>query len=189
MSLAETAPPLTAPFFLLGLRSLHAMDARLERILTVFRSLFISRFDGYDPEVFLPILCALAEHCQLNEYVYGCTNEEQGMVDALQTRLDLSAKTDVSMETRIALIACYTDLMLLECADLIEDAGAGSQNEVFRRLVRNTFPSPRRPGPVRRPFLRFRLHKAARSMPFRQPWRNSMKKTHTPAGVTLTCPF
>ncbi len=78
LDLAEIASPLTAPFFLLGLRSLHAMDSRLERILTLFRRLFISRFDDYDLKVFLPFLCALAEHCYLNEYVYGCTKEEQG---------------------------------------------------------------------------------------------------------------
>ena len=105
LDLAEIARPLTAPFFLLGLRSLHAIDSRLERILTLFRRLFISRFDDYDLKVFLPFLCALAEHCYLNEYVYGCTKEEQGMVDSLETGLDISAETNVNMESRIALLA------------------------------------------------------------------------------------
>ena len=136
------AEPLTNPFLLLGLKSLHAMDARYERLLTFFRHFFISRLGDYDSELFLPFLCALAEHCNLNEYVYSCTKQEQLMAEALEGELDLSAKVDVSAMTRIALISCYKDLMQLDYADNIAEASVGSQNDAFKLLIKNTISIP-----------------------------------------------
>ncbi len=46
------------------------------------------------------------------------------------------------METRIALLACYRDLMRLDCVDLIEGTSAGSKNEAFMRLVKNMISIP-----------------------------------------------
>jgi len=138
----ELAGPLTDPFLLLGLKSLHATNARYERIMTFFRHFFISRFDDYDAEIFLPFLCALAEHCNLNEYVYCCTKQEQIMADALEGKLDLSAKVDVSAMARIALISCYKDLMQLEGASIIAEASVDSQSDAFMLLIKNTISIP-----------------------------------------------
>jgi 2-polyprenyl-3-methyl-5-hydroxy-6-metoxy-1,4-benzoquinol methylase len=64
------------------------------------------------------------------------------MVEALEPTLDLSADSGANLETRVALIGCYRDLMRLECANLIENAAAASQNEAFVRLVKNTISIP-----------------------------------------------
>jgi len=142
VKIQELAEPLTDPFLLLGLKSLHATNASLERIMTFFRQFFITRFDDYDAELFLPFLCALAEHCNLNEYVYRCTKQEQQMVDALEEKLSLPAKVDVSTMARIALISCYKDLMQLDCADSVAKASAGSENDAFMLLIENSISIP-----------------------------------------------
>ena len=138
----ELEEPLTDQFLLLGLKSLHATNARYECIITFFRHFFISRFDDCDAEIFLPFLCALAEHCNLNEYVYRCTKQEQMMADALEGQLDLSANVDVSAMVKIALISCYKDLMQLDCAGIIAEASADSQSDAFMLLIENTISIP-----------------------------------------------
>ena len=138
----ELAKPLADPYVLLGLKSLHAIDAKFERIMTFFRHFFLSRFDDYDAEPFLPFLCALAEHCNLNEYVYGCTKKELEMADALEAQLDLSAKPDARAMARVALVSCYRDLMQAEYAGDIARASEDSQNDAFKLLVKNTITIP-----------------------------------------------
>jgi 2-polyprenyl-3-methyl-5-hydroxy-6-metoxy-1,4-benzoquinol methylase len=140
----ELAGPLADPFLLLGLKSLHAIDLRFERIMTFFRRFFLSRLDDYDSALFLPFICALAEHCNLNEYVYSCTQEEQTIIDALDGKWDLSAKLDASAMARIALVSCYKDLAQTENADLIEEAGGISQTAAFMHLVESTISNPRK---------------------------------------------
>ena len=142
VNLEELAEPLTDPFLLLGLKSLHPTNASYERIMTFFRHFFISRFDDYDVETFLPFLCALAEHCNLNEYVYRCTKQEQIMADALEGKLELSANVDVSAMSKIALISCYKDLMQLDCASTIAELSADSQSDAFMLLIENTVSIP-----------------------------------------------
>lgn len=139
MALAE---PLTKPFLLLGLKSLHATDVRLERILTFFRHFFLSRIGDYDSESFLPFLCALAEHCNLNEHVYSRTKEEQRLADALEASLDLAAGVDMDSMAGITLISCYKDLMQLDCAGDITRASTGLPHGVFKNLIRNTISIP-----------------------------------------------
>ncbi len=142
VSINELAEPLTDSFFLLGLKSLHAIDARYERMLTFFRHYFLAHFGDYDPELFLPFLCALAEHCNLIEYAYYCTEQEQEMVEALEGGLDLSANVDLGAMARIALVSCYEDLMQLDNAGHIAEASAASQNDAFALLIHNTVSIP-----------------------------------------------
>ncbi|MDH3902731.1 MAG: methyltransferase domain-containing protein [Xanthomonadales bacterium] len=138
----ELEEPLAEPFFLLGLKSLQAVDAKYERIITFFRHYFISRIDDYDSEKFLPFLCALAEHCNLNEFVYSCTRQEQEMAVALEGELDLMANVDADTMARIALIACYKDLVQLDYAGKLAESGANSQNSAFAGLIKNTISIP-----------------------------------------------
>ncbi len=142
VNIKELAGLLTDPFLLLGLKSLQAMDAKYERIMTFFRYYFIAHFDDYDAELFLPFLCALAEHCNLNEHVYSCTREELKMVDALEGKLDFSTIADAGAMATIALISCYKDLMQLDYADQIAAASADSQNDAFMLLIKNTISIP-----------------------------------------------
>ena len=149
LSLKELAVPLSDPFLLPGLRSLHATDEKFERIMTFFRHYFLSRLGDYDSEVFLPFLCALGEHCNLNEFVYGCTDEEMALVEALEEELELPAEIDANVMTGIALISCYKDLGQLDCAANVAQAGADSQNDAFIRLVNNTISIPAKAGEYR----------------------------------------
>ena len=129
------AGPLSDPFLLRGMRSLHAVDERLERILTSLRRLFLVRAGEYDSPVFLPFLCALAEHCMLNEYVYWCTEEERALVDILERELDSTEGIDPIARVRIALLHCYTDSMPYDRARIAEEARAAIADDPFVRLA------------------------------------------------------
>ena len=137
IELADLEEPLSEPFFLMGIRSLHAVDERLERILTFLRRLFLVRFDEIDPPRFLPFLCALAEHCMLNEYVYSCTEEELERVGALEAGLDLADEINESAMAAVALVYCYGDSMPLDTELVWVNAGADSQHAAFGRLTEN----------------------------------------------------
>jgi len=124
---AEVSDALLDPFFLNGVRSLHAVDVRLERILTFLRRWFLLRRDAYDPAQFLPFLCALAEHCLLNEYVFGMTAGELADVGGLAAEIDPSNPAGPADQARIALLLCYRDIGL--------PAGATPGEGPFRQLV------------------------------------------------------
>jgi 2-polyprenyl-3-methyl-5-hydroxy-6-metoxy-1,4-benzoquinol methylase len=140
---SELTDALADPFLLPGLRSLHANSARFERIMTFLRRLLVSRFGDYDPESFLSFLCAMAEHCNLNEYVYGCAQEELAAADALEEGLDLSAGISVDLMARIALVSCYKDPVSLDCSDAVADAKAVAQNDAFAHFVQHAIVIPR----------------------------------------------
>jgi len=142
VSISKLTGPLANPFLLLGLRSLHAPSAKYERIMTFLRHFLMLRFDDYDSESFLPFLCAMAEHCNLNEYVYGCSKEELVMADALEEELDSSADTDLTSMAKIALISCYKDPMSLNCAGAVTQAKVVSQSDTFAHFVKHTISIP-----------------------------------------------
>jgi ubiquinone/menaquinone biosynthesis C-methylase UbiE/tetratricopeptide (TPR) repeat protein len=138
----DLAESLADPFLLLGMRSLHARGLKFERIMTFLRRLLLSRLDECDPESFLPFLCALAEHCNLNEYVYSCTAEELAMVAVLAEGLDLAADIGPGLMARVALVACYKDPMGLACSGAIAQASVDSQNDAFTHFIRHTISIP-----------------------------------------------
>jgi 2-polyprenyl-3-methyl-5-hydroxy-6-metoxy-1,4-benzoquinol methylase len=133
---------LTDPFLLLGLQALHAMNVELERILTFFRHFFLTHFGDYDSQAFLPFLCALAEHCNLNEYVYGCTKEEQMMADALEEEVRQSANFDARLMAGIALVSCYKDLSYSENWSVVEHTEVLPESNAFRQLIDRTITLP-----------------------------------------------
>jgi len=104
---AAISNTLLDPFFLDGIRSLHAVDVRLERILTALRRWFLLRRKADEPARHLPFLCALAEHCLLNEYVFNITADEQAAVDDLEAESQRSNPADPVNQARIALVLCY----------------------------------------------------------------------------------
>ena len=134
--------PLADPFVLQGLRSLHAQDPRLERILTFLRRLFLSHRDEYDHALFLPFLCALAEHCMLNEYVYRCTPDERVRIDELEARLELPPGRDARARAGFALVCCYRDSLPIDRAGLAAGAGTDLSNDPFLRLIGNIVSIP-----------------------------------------------
>jgi ubiquinone/menaquinone biosynthesis C-methylase UbiE len=137
---AEVSGALLDPFFLNGIRSLHAVDVRLERVLTFLRRWFLLRREAYDPARFLPFLCALAEHCLLNEYVFGITPQEKAKVDGLAAEIDPSKQADPDDQARIALALCYRDIDLAagETGAALEEGRLRQLWENYRSIARAT---------------------------------------------------
>ena len=88
---------------LTGLTSALISDIEYEYLLTCLRRYFLLT-DNYDPEAFLPFLCALAEQCDLNEYIYACTEEELKKIDELEKGLSIPDDPDTRIMAKVALI-------------------------------------------------------------------------------------
>ena len=136
--------PLGDPFLLLGLSSLLTVDERLERLLTFLRRLFLSRAGEYESKPYLPFLCALAEHCMQNEYVFGCTPEEQATVDALEAKLGDSDDLDADTRARTALVLCYQPSVPFDPKTLVDQAADKAFNQLLEtaRTFALTEPGP-----------------------------------------------
>lgn len=95
-------PALQDKFLVEGVRNLNFLDWNLEKIFTrLRRMLLLEQFpQGALKTKHLPFLCALAEHCFYNEYVFAADEEELSAVSALTPENPVS----------VALIGCYTPL-------------------------------------------------------------------------------
>lgn len=135
LDISELTGLLSDPFLLRGLQALHAVDERLERILTFLRWYFLVHAETIPLEPCLPFLCALAEHCLLNEYIYAQSSEEPGMVDRLAE--NLPDTLDAQTMARVALVYCYRDPLLLDLPAALASPDVGSGDADFSRLVKN----------------------------------------------------
>ncbi len=95
-------PLLNDKFLVEGVRKLNFLDWELERIFTQLRrDLLLTHYPaGALKTKHLPFLCALAEHCFYNEYVFA--------VDAVE--LEALEKIDPADPVSVALIGCYKPL-------------------------------------------------------------------------------
>lgn len=141
LTLADIEAPLNDAFLLTGMKRLLVAVVPCERLLTFLRRTFLLS-DGYSAETFLPFLCALAEQCSMNEYIYPCTKEERDAVSNIEKNLDLSAPIDATTMAKIALIGCYKELVTLDCAKDISHAAAGSGNDAFPELIKIQIDDP-----------------------------------------------
>lgn len=91
-------------FFLDGLRLLIIADPLLESFLTGLRRFLCLNADALDLRPFEPFLCALAEQCFYNEFVFALTPEEQAAVR------DLARNAASLPPAKTALLACYEPL-------------------------------------------------------------------------------
>lgn len=132
------AAPLSDSFLHFGLRRLIAAGGvQYERLMASLRRYFLLS-TGYDAQVFLPFLCALAEQCHLNEYVYACSDEERAALDLIEGELNgLSSFdfADASAMTKIALVGCYRDIDQSAYAALVHDAVDDLENGDFESFV------------------------------------------------------
>ena len=129
---ADMVAPLNDPFLLTGLKYLMVSNVIYERFLAAMRRYFLLR-DGYNADDFLPFLCALAEQCSLNEYIYACSDEEKEKLAFLSLENDLA---------KIAVIGCYKELSELENAESIAALAKTSGNEDFKSLVQTQITEP-----------------------------------------------
>ncbi len=95
-------PLLNDKFLVEGVRKLNFLDWDVEQIFTrLRRSLLLDHFpNGTLKTKHLPILCALAEHCFYNEYVFATGADELAAV----------AKITPDNPVAVALIGCYKPL-------------------------------------------------------------------------------
>jgi len=137
----KIAASLSDPFLLTGLKYLMVSNILYERFFASLRRYFLSA-DENSTAKFLPCLCALAEQCNLNEYVYACAPEEKNKITALEKALNMPTPIDASTMTKIALIGCYKELSKLRSAEEISAAADASQNDGFTSLIKTQINDP-----------------------------------------------
>jgi len=94
-------PALQDKFLIEGVRNLNFLDWDLEQIFTRLRRDLLDHFSkGTLKTKHLPVLCALAEHCFYNEYVFETGADE----------LDAVAQINPADPTSVAMIGCYKPL-------------------------------------------------------------------------------
>lgn len=102
----ETAAPLCDRFLRGGLRSLIVIDAGMENFLTRLRRYLCLHPEKLRDDTFTDFLCALAEQCFYNEFVYFLTAEEEVAVKALSSKYP----ENMTAAER-ALLGCYEPLL------------------------------------------------------------------------------
>jgi 2-polyprenyl-3-methyl-5-hydroxy-6-metoxy-1,4-benzoquinol methylase len=141
LDIKELTPLLNSPFFLSGMKNVLMNDLTYEQVMTFLRR-FLLHSKNYSSEVFLPFLCALAEQCNFNEYIYPCTKEEQESIDCLIKELDIQPTINIDTMADIALIGCYRELDRLDCANEISIAADTSESDAFKGLVETNIDAP-----------------------------------------------
>lgn len=138
VDLARLRPVLCDPFFHLGLKRLiSAGGIAFERVMTFLRRYFLHA-EGVNVGAFMPFLCALAEQCHFNEYVYACSEGERESVAALERDLsavDVLDLSDLAIVTKIALLGCYQGIDHCEFAVKIDAAVGQVEDESFANLI------------------------------------------------------
>lgn len=139
----DISATLNDPFLLAGLREFANLGANYEAIMTLLRRYFLYAA----PEVSVtcaPFLLALAEQCDLNEYVYDCTPDEDSKLDALNQKININARSPIDAEAMaaIALFSCYRGLAGMDCAADISAASQASGSDDFKALIRSQIDEP-----------------------------------------------
>lgn len=148
LRLAGTVRGLTGDALLIALLNTAIVtDTMLERTLTVLRHALLDAAaeDGISPldhPGWLPVLCALARQCFLNEYVFAETPKETAAVAGLDRALVMIAvERDVPPPSRVALFAAYRPLAGWIGGDALESHG--SWPDEMRRLLDLQVAEPR----------------------------------------------
>jgi 2-polyprenyl-3-methyl-5-hydroxy-6-metoxy-1,4-benzoquinol methylase len=137
IDLTKYSPLLNDQFFLLGLRRLIILDIKYEKLMTLIRHGLLLRACGEGQlNEFLPFLCALAEQCFMNEYVYICSAEEDGLIDGLVDKINKDFASSTFDIAVITLMGCYRALDKLECAAAIGEASATLDNSDFTGVIK-----------------------------------------------------
>jgi 2-polyprenyl-3-methyl-5-hydroxy-6-metoxy-1,4-benzoquinol methylase len=106
------------------LESTIVFDLELERFLTVVRRALLTAAAGVGPQAFeqgsLRFLCAVAQQCFINEYVFSWTDEEKLQAERLRARLVETLTTGAALpEPWLVAVAAYFPLASLPQADLL----------------------------------------------------------------------
>jgi SAM-dependent methyltransferase len=96
------------------LRSSPVRDVALERALTALRAALLDQVAAID-DAALTFMCALAQQCFINEYVFATTSAEQSLVE------QLAAKRGKISPAQLAAFAMYAPLHALPDAQSLLD--------------------------------------------------------------------
>jgi Flp pilus assembly protein TadD/SAM-dependent methyltransferase len=139
---------LSEPLFLLVLRKTIVADPLAERFLTRLRKglTTLLAMPGMDEQFYVritPLVCALAQQCFWNEYVFQTTAEEAGFLSVIagQPQVASSFAAQKSL-VGLAIQACYAPLNTQPRAEKIHDL-AGITDRDFAELLRIQLVEPR----------------------------------------------
>ncbi len=141
--------PLTTDFAVLLLRRVLIQDPTLEILFTAIRrELLALAVAGRLPERInqqtVNFLCALAEQCHYNEYVYRQSREEVAEAAALEAEIDdrLRQPDDRPPRAAIAVLACYRPLNGLAASALLAEHELASRDDAFGHLITQQIRDP-----------------------------------------------
>ncbi len=123
------------PLLLTLLEAALIPDPATETVLTTLRRALLQRIESAveEPEITLSLVCALAHHCFLNEYVFIERPEETASADRLRRRLQaILVDSGPLPELTVAIVAAYVPLHRLDGAERLV---ARAQSPTLQRLV------------------------------------------------------
>ena len=155
---ADTVEPVLAvlrqtPFIAL-LNGPFLVNPEMERLLTAVRRWVLLADDQGDApggdSVDLTLVCALANQCFENEYVYMESPEETRALEALELQLEADAHTAMTpgRARKLALLGCYRGLHTVAAAETINQEAAATW-PAFQALFRVQLEAPRREAVLR----------------------------------------
>src|SRR3984893_4216475 len=141
-SAEELAAVSGSPLLRALLQAAPVQDVAIERFLTNARAVLLATAlaagaEGADPQAELGFLCALAQQCYLNEYVFAVSAKEVQQLASLQQKVEaaLAAATAIPAIWLIALAAYAPLHTLANVAALTERSWADPVNRVVREHV------------------------------------------------------
>jgi SAM-dependent methyltransferase len=141
-SAEELAAVSGSPLLRALLQAAPVQDVAIERFLTNARAVLLATAlaagaEGADAQAELGFLCALAQQCYLNEYVFAVSAEEVQQLASLQQKVEaaLAAATAIPAIWLIALAAYAPLHTLANVAALTERSWADPVNRVVREHV------------------------------------------------------
>jgi SAM-dependent methyltransferase len=113
----------------------------LELLLTAARRalLLSGRWRDEEAVAGTEFLCALAQQCFTNEYVFDETAEETALVDRLRQEIEAEATAGRASPRMLAVFAAYRPLLALDCHHRLRPASGG---EAFADLMRRQVEEP-----------------------------------------------
>ena len=112
------------PLLVTVLQSTPVRDVALERVLTMFRAALLGEAaaDTLVDEPTLAFVCALAQQCFINEYVFDVIPAEHERVEQLKSALSnaMCRRAKISLQ-QLAVIAMYVPLHTLPGAEMLLD--------------------------------------------------------------------
>jgi 2-polyprenyl-3-methyl-5-hydroxy-6-metoxy-1,4-benzoquinol methylase len=121
---ARLAAVAADPLLLTILQSTPVCDVALERVLTMLRAALLGKAaDAPVNDTTLAFICALAQQCFINEYVFDVTSTEQEHVEQLKSTLSntVCARRTKILPQQLAAIAMYEPLHALPDAEILLD--------------------------------------------------------------------